>query len=40
MYYDNPTMNVTEIGTMRLYNQAVKNVAHMILKQIKDEIKL
>jgi hypothetical protein len=40
MYYDNPTMNGTEKGTMRLYNQAVKNVTHMVLKQIRDEIKL
>ena len=40
MYYDNPTMNGTEKGTMRLYNQAVKNVTHMVLKQIRDDIKL
>lgn len=40
MYYDNPTFNGTEKGTMRLYNQAVKNVTHMVLKQIRDEIKL
>lgn len=33
-------MNGTEKGTMRLYNQAVKNVTHMVLKQIRDEIKL
>lgn len=40
MYYDHPTLNGTEKGTLRLYNQAVKNVTHMVLKQIKDEIKL
>ncbi len=39
MYYDNPTMNGTEKGAMRLYNQAVKNVTHMVLKQIRDDIK-
>ena len=40
MYFENPTMNGTEKGTMRLYNQAVKNVTHMVIKQIRDEIKL
>ncbi|HMQ06502.1 MAG TPA: hypothetical protein PKC30_04325 [Saprospiraceae bacterium] len=35
MNYDHPTSNVTEKGVMRLYNQAVKNVTHMKLKQIK-----
>lgn len=40
MYYDNPTMNGTEKGTIRLYNAAVRNVTHMTLKQIRDEIKL
>ena len=38
MYYNNPTLNGTEKGTMKLYNQAVKNVTHMTLKQIKEEI--
>lgn len=40
MYFDYPIMNGTEKGTMHLYNQAVKNVTHMVLKQIRDEIKL
>lgn len=40
MYYDNPTMNGTEEGVMRLYNQVVKNVTHMVLKQVRDEIKM
>lgn len=40
MYYDNPTVNGTEKGTLRLYNQAVKNVTHMILKQIRDDVKM
>ena len=40
MYFENPTINGTEKGAMRLYNQAVKNVTNMVLKQIKDEIKL
>lgn len=40
MYYNNPTMNGTEKGTLRLYNQAIKNVTHMVLEQIRDEIKM
>ena len=38
MYYQNPTLNGTEKGCLRLYNQAVKNVTHAALKLIKDEI--
>jgi len=38
MYYDNPTVSGTEKGTMRLYNQAVKNVTHVALKEIMNEI--
>lgn len=38
MYYENPTLNGTEKGTMKLYNQAVKNVTHLLLKQVESEI--
>jgi hypothetical protein len=38
MYYQNPSLNGTEKGCIRLYNQAVKNVAHTALKLIRDEI--
>ena len=38
MFYTNPTVNGTENGTLRLYNQALKNVVHMALKQIEESI--
>ena len=38
MYYDSPALNGTESNTIIMFNQAVKNVTHMMLKQIRDEI--
>jgi len=34
MHYDHPTMNGTEKGCMRLYNQAVKNVTHIAINLV------
>lgn len=38
-HYENPRPIGIEKGTIELYNQAVKNVTHRFLKQIKEVIK-
>jgi len=39
MYYENKTIDGTEKHTVLLYNNAVKNVTHMLLKNAKEKIK-
>lgn len=39
MFYEVHPGNGTEKGTLRLYNQALKNVTHLVLKQVRDEVK-
>lgn len=39
MYFDRPTMHSTKKTSLKLYEQALKNVTHLTLKEIKDRIK-
>lgn len=39
MYYDAPAVHGMEKTTLKLYKQALKNVTHLTLKEIKDRIK-
>jgi len=40
MFYENSTFDASEEGAVKLYNQAVKDVTHILLKQLKKNINL